>query len=213
MKEDYLWNKTGSDTEIERLENALKAFRYQEAAPPVLPAKIIPFEKKSPRGFFRFSLAFGAFAALAIVCFGVWSLLSKRNVEVGEISTPVVAPSNFSATENAPTKTEIETPKNLRTEKAAETTKIESPQNKTKNQFVKTVFISPAKRRNNLTARNGEIKTRENSTDQIPAVQKPAVKLTEEETYAYSQLMRALSITGSQLKLVKDKIDAVENSR
>ena len=43
MKEDYLWDKTGSDPEIEKLENALKAFRYQETAPPELPAKNYSF--------------------------------------------------------------------------------------------------------------------------------------------------------------------------
>lgn len=52
MKEDYLWDKTGvADPEIERLENALAVFRYQEAEPPALPAKIVPFERKTPRGF------------------------------------------------------------------------------------------------------------------------------------------------------------------
>ncbi len=36
MKEDYLWDKTGENHEIERLENALKMFRYKETAPPSL---------------------------------------------------------------------------------------------------------------------------------------------------------------------------------
>jgi hypothetical protein len=40
---------------------------------------------------------------------------------------------------------------------------------------------------------------------------KPAVKLTEEEKYAYNQLMLALSITSSKLKLVEDKIYGAEN--
>ena len=39
MNEEYLWNKTGSDAEIEGLENALKAFSYKQTAPPELPAK------------------------------------------------------------------------------------------------------------------------------------------------------------------------------
>ena len=34
--------------------------------------------------------------------------------------------------------------------------------------------------------------------------------LTEEEKYAYGQLMLALSITGSKLKIVKDTINGVE---
>ena len=40
MKEDYLWDKTGSDAEIENLENVLKAFRQTDDAPPEIPAKI-----------------------------------------------------------------------------------------------------------------------------------------------------------------------------
>ena len=53
MNEDYLWNRIGQKiAEIEKLENALKAFRYQEIAPPELPAKIIPFETKNRRADF-----------------------------------------------------------------------------------------------------------------------------------------------------------------
>ena len=32
MNEEYLWNKTGGDAEIEELENALKAFSYKQTA-------------------------------------------------------------------------------------------------------------------------------------------------------------------------------------
>ena len=39
---------------------------------------------------------------------------------------------------------------------------------------------------------------------------KPTVKLTKEEKYAYDQLMLALSVTSSKLKLVTDKIDGIE---
>jgi hypothetical protein len=35
--------------------------------------------------------------------------------------------------------------------------------------------------------------------------------LTAEEKYAYDQLMLALSITGSKLKIVKDKIAGTED--
>ena len=38
------------------------------------------------------------------------------------------------------------------------------------------------------------------------------VKLTNEEKFAYNQLMLALSITGSKLKLVQDTIDRIENT-
>ena len=46
MNEEYLWDKTGEDAEIQQLENALAAFRYQETAPPALPSKILTFQPK-----------------------------------------------------------------------------------------------------------------------------------------------------------------------
>ena len=36
-------------------------------------------------------------------------------------------------------------------------------------------------------------------------------KLTKEEEYAYDQLKLALTITGSKLKLLKDKVESVED--
>ncbi len=204
MKEDYLWDKIGNDAEIERLENALKSFRYQEIAPPALPSKIVPFEKKSPRRFFRLSLAFGAFAALAIVCLVVWLQFSKKNIEVASNSMPIAAP----VTNEIPARQiEFETPKNLTTDKIE---KFKSPQRVVESQVFKTTFVSSANRRNNSAERKVKVKTRENSIDQSLIAKKTPLKLTKEETYAYNQLMLALSITGSKLRLVKDKIDGIE---
>ena len=198
MKEDYLWDKTGQDTEIERLENALRVFRYQETEPPALPAKIIPFERKFPRGFFRLSFAFAAFAALMIVCFGVWFQFSNNTIEVGkdfaqtkitEIakdSTETVAPQiNNKVSEEFL----VEKPKDLIVEK------VEIPKQSVKRNIVKINKTVPTVYRpNDLIARNIKVK-------------KPDVKLTKEEKYAYDQLMLALSITSSKLKLVSDKVD------
>ena len=93
MKEDYLWNKTGSaDPEIERLENALAVFRYVETEPPALPAKIIPFERKTPGSFFRLAFAFAACAAFVIISLGVWLQFSNKNFEVAKDPTKTIAP-------------------------------------------------------------------------------------------------------------------------
>src|SRR5215203_3432846 len=67
MKEDYLWDKTGEDLEIQGLENALKAFRYEESAPPPLPQKVFTLEKPKHGRFFGFRFAFAAFAAAFVV--------------------------------------------------------------------------------------------------------------------------------------------------
>lgn len=189
MKEDYLWDKTGQNAEIERLENALKAFRYQETEPPALPAKIIRLEKKSRFSFFRLSLALTSFAALTLVCLGVWLQFSPAKIEVAKDSTETIAPR---IDEKISDEIPIQEPNDFVADKAG------VPKQFVKRNVVKIRTNVLAKiRRNDFVARNvkGE---------------KPAVKLTKEEKYAYDQLMLALSITGSKLKLVSDKVDGVE---
>ena len=189
MKEDYLWDKTGKDTEIERLENTLRAFRYQESEPPALPAKIIPLEKKPWYTFFRPSFALAGFATLMLVCLGVWFQSSPAKIEIAKDSTEVNAP-----------QTEKKIPDEIPIQKSDDliVEKVAAPNQIVKRNFVKISKIVPAKAHQaNLTARNVEAK-------------KPSVKLTKEEKYAYDQLMLALSITGSKLKLVSDKIEGVE---
>ena len=72
MKEDYLWDKTGENAEIEMLENALQAFRYQETAPPALPAKVLPFKKEHSRKFFHFAMVAAACLGFGLFALGVW---------------------------------------------------------------------------------------------------------------------------------------------
>ena len=196
MKEDYLWNKTGNDPEIERLENALKAFRYEEAAPPALPSKIIPFERKTSRGFFRLVLAFGSFAAIVIAGLGVWLNSSDKQIEAAKTVNVITPPVNeVSANENSPAK-QI----NLINEQ------VKKPKPSVERKVIKiSKIVPPIIRQQNLTARNIVIKKPGEPIDR-----NVAVKLTKEEKYAYNQLMLALSITGSKLKLVADKIDGVE---
>ncbi len=208
MKEDYLWNKTGNDAEIERLENALKSFRYQEDAPPALPSKIVPFKVKNRSGFFNLILSFGALAAVAIICFGVWLYFSKKTVETAKDLPQITEPA---INQISPLTIETKMPTNPQ---AKQTEKIETPKQPITRQFDAVKKIVPqVANRNNSAARNFEARVRNEPNARKIETPKPAVKLTKEETYAYNQLLLALSITGSQLKLVKDKIDAAENSR
>lgn len=186
MKEDYLWDKTGEDFEIEKLENALAVFRYRETDAPALPAKIIPFERKAPRGFFRLAFALSGAATLIAVCLpGVWFQLAGGKIESAKNSAETVAPpiekKDSIESSNGSIAEEAETPKQFVEPKVVKIRKN----------------IAPTTRPNNLTAR--KIKSK-----------KPAVRLTEEEIYAYDQLMLALSITSSKLRLVKDKVDNIE---
>jgi hypothetical protein len=192
MKEDYLWDKTGQDPEIEQLEIALQTFRYQETVPPdlpALPAKVLRLAEKTPRRTFRLAFAFAACAAIFVVALGVWFQISTNKIEITKDSAETSAP-------QLDTKISDVNPPEKQEDFIVESVKTPKP-------FVKQYIIKPrtavqAKvRQNNLTARNAPIK-------------KPAVKLTTEEKYAYDQLMLALAITGSKLKLVTDKIEKTE---
>jgi len=185
MKEDYLWDKTGENPQIERLENALKAFRYQEIAPPALPAKVLPLEEKTPRRMFNLAFAFAACTAFVIVALGVWFQYSSRKFEVAKHSVETVAP---------------QINKEISVEKQNDfiVENVKTPKQSVEQKIIKVKKIIPTNiRRNNLTARNVKAK-------------KLVVKLTKEEKYAYHQLILALSIASSKLKLVTDKIDGVE---
>ena len=189
MKEDYLWDKTGSDPEIERLENALAMFRYQAIDAPELPAKIVPFERKTPRSFLRLIFAFAASAAVVAICFGVWLQTSGNKIEVAKDLPQAIAPQI--------------------NEKAANTIAIKSPDHS----IVKTVESSkPAIERKVIKVRsiNSPVAPQNKTIAKNVETKKPAVKLTKDEKYAYNQLMLALSITSSKFKLVKDKVDGTE---
>ena len=60
MNNDYLWDRTGSDAEIERLESVLEGLRFHPEEPPVAPAREIVVEPVRPRWFMRLGLGFAA---------------------------------------------------------------------------------------------------------------------------------------------------------
>lgn len=194
MKEDYLWDKTGTDPEIEKLETALQAFRYRETAPPRLPSKVLPFKisKKEPaRKFFQIGLACAAGVAFVLILLGLWfqvSSSSKLPIASGSANSE---PPQLDAQPGE--NTFVREPDVLPISRPPAV-----PQQLVRRNLTKARQSAPAIHRQNKTiARNFKIKNR-------------TVKLTEEEKYAYGQLMLALSITGSKLKLVTDKIAGIE---
>ena len=197
MKEDYLWDKSGSDAEIEKLENVLLVFRYEESAPPIIPAKVLPFKKEVPRKTFPLLRAIAACLALISISLGVWILISNTK---SEISEQISHKSNINQENFNPVRSESEIQPRAKSED-------------NKPDFTKTVYIEPkAKKRslpiNKLTAkmvkRNKPVNVKIKNSEEI-------VRLTDEEKYAYDQLMLALSITSSKLKLVKETINGAEN--
>jgi len=190
MKDDYLWDKTGEDAEIEALENALTAFRFQENAPPALPQTVLTVERRDWRKVFRFGFpAFAALASLAIVFSLVWFALTGG----GKIPAAGIAAKT----------TELE-----KAEKSAQDTVIEQrdllpqpiqsapPLLKTRSVKVIQKRVPPLR----------PLK----AFQRKPKLKEPAETLTAEERYAYNQLMLALSITGTQLKIVRDKVQGIE---
>ena len=186
MKEDYLWDKTGNDAEIENLENALAVFRYKETAAPALPAKILPFKKEKKQRFLPFAIA--ACAALAAISSGIW--LHSSNDKTPADSIGIIAQRDEVA---IPNHSIIQTPdyKNV--------SKVETHKQFPKEKIFKLKKVVPAIARQNRTVFN-------NSKPAKPET----IRLTKEEKYAYNQLMLALSITGSKLKMVKDKVEGSE---
>lgn len=195
MKEDYLWDKTGSDAEIEKLENALQVFRYKETAPPEIPAKVVSFPVQRQRKNFRFALAAAACIAFGVISLGVWFQILKINmnpqVDVAETNKPqdeAVLPDKTFVAESFSTQTP-DNPVVVKNEISAQSFE---------RKIVKVRKSAPAVSRK----KDIKIQTAKRTT--------PAVKLTDEEQFAYNQLMLALSITSSKLKIVKDKIEGLD---
>lgn len=192
MNEEYLWNKTGEDAEIEKLENALKAFRYKETAPPAILAKQLVFEKTAPRRrWFPFVFAFASSVAVIIFAFVFLFDFSTKQIEeaknISEISAPKIE--EKSVVKNSTEESKITLIGKIETAKPSVQPKIAKIR-----QFGQLAKVS-----NKQTARKIEAK-------------KPSVKLTDEEKYAYDQLMLALSITGSKLKIVQNKLQNIDET-
>ena len=198
MNENYLWDKTGNDSEIENLESALQIFRCAETVAPALPAKTIRFKLKNRRNIFRPGFAFAACAILIVVGAGVWSLFSNNALKTDTDSAEVIAPQNSAPVIEQPI---IENSIDLAVKKikALPVKAVElSNQSPPKQKILKTrKNVSEADLKNKIIVRKA-------------APTETVAQLSDEEKYAYNQLMLALSITSSKLKIVKDKIENLE---
>lgn len=177
MKEDYLWDKTGADPAIEKLENALSAFRYDENS---LPMPVGVHSRAERRPFFRF-LAFGFAGAAACVAVAVisWTLWNRAP-----------APSNAFPDQ---AETHVRPPVTASPEKAPDNRAVNGPSRAAVRTGHRKSAMKKSVRQAGVAAR-----ARNNKTD--------TVNLTKEEIYAYNRLVLALSITSDKLNLVKEKI-------
>lgn len=173
MNEEYLWDKTGRDAEIEGLENALAVFRYTPDTPPALPAKSFSFAEPSGRNWFKLGFAVAFAAAVMAAVPAVWFLVANSNVVTETVKT--VDPVPMAVRNNV------------------DGAKVEFlPAEGPPKTIYRAVFRPAANRLKSLTANS--------------IVKDHPVKLTSEEKYAYGQLMLALSITESKLRIVRDTI-------
>jgi hypothetical protein len=182
MNNEYLWNRTGGDAEIEALEDALNTYRNKEAAAPDLPAKVFALPERGPRRLFKLGFAFAGTAFAAVILTIVWFQL----------------PGNPAEREDSQNITTAQADSAVNHDEIFPSRKIEAPAPVAKHNYVR---VSET---NHVTIR--PVRTVAQKTKSAD----PPVKLTKDEEYAYDQLMLALSITSSKLKIVKDKLDGID---
>jgi hypothetical protein len=189
MNENYLWDKTGEDAEIEKLEDLMKGFRQSKISAPKLPQIEAPKLVKKSRKIFRYLIAIAACVAFAIISIGFWvnSSINKND----EVANKIVPNENLS---------KPETPQQVDSDFDYKVADV--PIRKEKNSRPIPAKLVSLKRNEQ---KNEMVKVRL-KIDQNPR----EVKLTADEKFAYEQLKLALSITGTQLKIVKDKVEGDE---
>jgi hypothetical protein len=187
MNTKYLWDKEGNDDEIERLESALSGYRFQADAVPGLRQTEVAVPARR-FGWFQFSLAAGLAAAMLLIAATAFVVDQYRTPKPNDVAV----------------KTNDEQP-------------LIAPDTTAPPPKVDQYYIDPL---------NPEDK-RKIDRHYIPPVVKPIrkvapppdnniarnKKLTKDERYAYDQLLVALWLTGSKLKVVQDTINRVDDKK
>jgi hypothetical protein len=181
MKEDYLWDKTGADPAIEKLENALSVFRFDESSLQIPVRAGAPVEGRRYFKFLSFGFAAAACACVAVISWALWAPVSNPD-NAGPASEQAFTPPADTRVQEVPD------PANGPDLPVAVEVKAPARESGHYKKAVKKAVRPVA-----VTAR----------------AKKPApvaAPFTQEEIYAYNQLMLALSITSDKLNLVKEKI-------
>ena len=188
MNDEYLWQKTGTDPEIEKMEDTLAVFRYRDAPLPTAAAHKVASAERASRWQISLAFAFASCVAVAILAVA-WFQVSREESSSGNAPEVVFVAGPEIPGASLPVVTEP-TP--------AKPQPIEPPTRRSRSGPVK---IHPM---------IASVRRRLNTKDQTP--QDSVAALTPEERYAYRQLMLALSITGSKLKIVQNVIDGTEDT-
>lgn len=204
MKEDYLWDKTGSDSEIEKLESTLKTYRLKDTSPPIIPVVEFETEIATPaKSNWLMRPAFAAFGCLVIAAVSLILLNNLREPEqaiaAAEDTNPIeskIESKNPAPVKIVSSKEEIlhTQEKPLKITKASFSTQLKKRRQLARKQQLRAQKISYKK----------VMKSR--AKPKLTKSKKNVVRLTKEEKEAYDQLLKALAITGSQMKIVREGI-------
>jgi hypothetical protein len=182
MNDEYLWDKTGENSEIERLEGVLAVFRYRETAKATIFATQ-PTDEKVSRWRFTLKLAFASCVAIGVVTMVGLRFSSDGSDAVN--SSDVVFVQQTTDVSDADPVMVPELPP------ARNSDRQDRPSGNRRRSIGRTTAAFHGRPKAKYAA--------------------PAAELTAEEQFAYRQLMLALSITGSKLKIVQDTIDGTED--
>lgn len=180
FENDYLWDKTGEDAELQQLEKSLQVFRFQESNAPFLPKKVAATKPKFSLFSLRFALSFAACFALMLGGLVIWQRVFYKQ-DLAQTAIKQTAKDFTIELITVPAKPDI----------------IQVPQ--TSNLVERPTQISYREKVSNPVMQ---------PTKKKKAA--PKVVLTAEEKYAYDQLMLALSITSSKFKEVQDKVNGAD---
>lgn len=184
MNEDYLWGKNGDDAELRDLEVLLRPLRFQDVHTPSFKPTT-----SSPSFFGRWSSywpvpAFATVLAVLAIMFLYQGRITKHPELASKDMPPQASLSEASLAEVSPT---------LIGQVSREGEKgITRPRS--------------SFRRNHLNVDNTNALRSRQRRISGQVRQKPS-EFTVEEKFAYSQLLRALSVSSSTFRFVKNKID------
>ncbi|HYJ90969.1 MAG TPA: hypothetical protein VEV84_06660 [Pyrinomonadaceae bacterium] len=188
MRHKYLFEKEGSDPEIERLEELLSVYRID----PVVPSFGRVLNHAKPATTFsklRLLITYGsvgAFAAitLAVVMGTIW--LNRQPENVVALNPAEIVPMEVIDTMTVP-----DQPDSLARDD--------------KNPSRRVFEISKARHIQSAPSRKSQLAKVERKPN--------SPRLTPEEKYAYEQVRLALWLAGSKIKVVQDTINGVDEDK
>jgi hypothetical protein len=207
---DYLWDKSGKDDEIEALEQSLSEFRSTQKSV-IVPAKTAEVEPVSAWNIFRFAFGVPALAAVLLGFVFLWIPESFTTETPAGLVGLEQSPASARQKQNvgsASAPSESDTKDKGAAERSIDNVSLTKNQKPVRRKQYAAKRVAPRKVKAPLKIRPNKpiLKPVRGIGNRGPEVASMP-ELNEEEKYAYAQLIKALSITSSKLKLVKDKIE------